>query len=253
MKCEINLGAGFVLGAIAVILFQIFRKPTDPGGVHHVDFEFEFPDNLSKIKTGVNTFMAEIKEGQILKFKVKPKTRRGNPAAIEPGSAVCTSTDDSVVSIVRDPADPDNELAYQAEGLDGSENETVAVEFRADGKRGEGERQIVIAGALTCTQGDAVTGDIEFGTPEDVPDEPTDPGEPPAEPPTEPLPGEPPAEPATGNPSEGAGGPDASGTTDPSASNQPADQGGKVMTVQEGGADTAARNADAESRQSDSA
>jgi hypothetical protein len=275
MKCEINLGAGFVLGAITVILFSIFRKPTDPAGVDHVDFEFDFPDSLTKIKTGDFSFMAELKEGQSMNAKVNPKTRAGRPAAIEPGSATWSSSDESVVSVTQD---PDDELKAKIEGVDGSENESVVVEFRADGKRGEGERPIVISGAVTCTQGDAVTGDMEFETPVDVEGEAAgggsngggesqtigsgDVGDA-----SEVLGGSNPADGGLSsgaggtanqgvdeNPSAGAGaGEGASGTTAPSESDQPADQGGTVPTVQEAAADTAERNSDSIARQSDTA
>lgn len=140
-----------------------------------------------KIK-GVITDM-ELKEGYKVTATIAPTTAAGHPAAIEPGSGRWSTTDESVVSVT---PNPDNELEATFESLDGSTNESVATEFRADGIRGEGVKEIVITGSITATQGDAVTGEMVFGTPEpvtpataDVPAEP-----PPADVPAEPAPTE---------------------------------------------------------------
>lgn len=129
----------------------------------------------------------ELKEGQRVVLTANPKTARGNVAGVEPGSVRWTSTDESVVSVTPDPA---NELSATVEGVDGSANETVAIEFRADGKRGEGVREIVGNLAVTCTQGDAAVVELQAGEIVDAdegepnavgpiePGEPAEPGEP---------------------------------------------------------------------------
>jgi hypothetical protein len=108
----------------------------------------------------------ELQEGQSAQLNVNLKTRRGHAAAIEPGSGRWTSTDESVVTVT---ADPNDETRATIEGVDGSENESVVIEFRADGKRGDGVREIVATLAVTCTQGDAVVAEINAGEPVDSP------------------------------------------------------------------------------------
>lgn len=106
----------------------------------------------------------ELKEGYKAVVLATPKTRNGNAAAIEPGSARWSSSDPSVVSIEQDPT---NELGATMRGIDGSANESVVIELRADGDRGEGIKEIVGTLAVVCTQGDAATFDLEVHSIED--------------------------------------------------------------------------------------
>lgn len=154
--------------------------------------------------------MFELKEGQKAEITVTPRTRHGNVAAIEPGSARFTSSDESVVSVEQDPAD---ELKATIRGLDGSANEPVVIAFKADGDRSEGVKEIVGSASVICTQGDALTFDLEIspavddegaGAPQPEPT-PAEPGEGGSGEPT-------PAEPA---PAEGSGDPVEPGTTEP--------------------------------------
>lgn len=262
MKSEINLGVGFVLGAMTVILFSIFRKDGNRPGRILGDFQFVDPDSQIKITT-TGVFKMELKEGQKVRVKAQNfRTRRGNAATIEAGSGRWTSSDESVVSATPDPND---ETQCDFEGLDGSGNESIVAEFRADGRPGEGVKEIVMSGAITCTQGDAAVGDLEFGEPVDVEtggatngggeSQTIGAGE--VGDASEVLGGG--ASSGAGgeanqgvesNPSAGSGAGQASGTTAPSESDQPADQGGAIPTIQEAGSDTAERNADSD-RQSD--
>lgn len=108
--------------------------------------------------------MIEIREGQVGTGQIGLKTAGGHTAAIEPGSATITSSDDSVVSVFLDPND---ETKFHYKGLDGSANESVVVEWRADGKRGEGVRDVVAAGTIICSQGDVVAAEMTFNPPTD--------------------------------------------------------------------------------------
>jgi hypothetical protein len=153
--------------------------PRPPGVVAF--FDLADNDNLSiegKIKT------MQLKEGQRVKVAVALLTARGNLAKYEDGSASFTSSDPSVASVEQNPANP---LEATIRGLDGSNNESVLIEFRADGKPGEGVRDIVATLPVTVTQGDAFVADVRTGTVEDDTDfgdpaaggaEPTPPADP---------------------------------------------------------------------------
>lgn len=142
-----------------------------------VIYRLELSDKI--IITG-DIKMVELREGQKVKGRVKFLTAGGNPAAYEPGSVSATSSDDSVASVTFN--ELENEVEIEVEGLDGSANESVTIEVRADGKRGEGVREVVAAGTVIVTQGDAVTASIEFETPFDptaateAPEVPAEPG-----------------------------------------------------------------------------
>lgn len=121
-------------------------------------FKIELPENLNIF--GVEKM--ELKEGQKSRLTVELKTRRGNPASIEPGSVLWTSSDETVCSVT---PDAENELSATVEGLDGSENESVVIEFRADADKSENVREIVGTLPVTVTQGDAMTVEISAGEP----------------------------------------------------------------------------------------
>jgi hypothetical protein len=165
----IAFAAGIVIG---YHLRDVLDNEDQGPGELDIIFEAEFENH--KIK-GVIKEM-ELREGfkQLLKAG-NARTRRGNPAALEPGSVTWTSTDESIVSVT---PDPENELQAWAEGLDGSENGTVAVEVRADGRPGEGVREVIGNVAITCTQGDAAIFDVApEGEPVEVETPPAEGGE----------------------------------------------------------------------------
>jgi hypothetical protein len=207
------LASAFLVG------FEVLTNPK--GGPNHrrrwndrVEFVSIEVEGL-KIKGDI--FAMELREGQKANVTVKPLTARGHAGAIETGSARWSTSDESVISVT---ADPSNELAATIEGLDGSQNESVVVEFRADGKRGEEVKEVVGTVDVVCTQGDATVVNLEVGTPSDAAsdaggaDTSAEPGNPPAETPpadtgTEPATGpadtgtEPAAEPGTADDGSG--------------------------------------------------
>lgn len=143
----------------------------------------------------------ELKEGQKVRVRFGGfKTKGGHTANIQPGSARITSSDDSVVKVETDPND---ETAATCRGLDGSANEAVTIEFRADGDPGQGVKEVIIAGTIICTQGDVATGEAEFGEPteDDGQAEPQPPPTP-TEPTGTPAAGEVPANPGEVNPGD---------------------------------------------------
>lgn len=115
-----------------------------------------------QIKGVIN--MIELKEGQKAALVVGLKTKHGHAAGIEPGSARFISSDESIVSVEQDAED---ELKAVVRGLDGSSNGTATVEFRADGIRGEGEKEIVGVVTVVVTQGDASVVELVPGPVED--------------------------------------------------------------------------------------
>lgn len=112
-----------------------------------------------------NITKMELKEGQTVKVSVGNfKTKRGHDASIETASGEWVSSDDAIASVEEN---ADNELEATVTGVDGSNNASVVIEFRADGDPAGGTKAVVISGAVTVTQGDVATGDLTFGTPED--------------------------------------------------------------------------------------
>lgn len=152
---------------------------------------------FNSIETPENQFVGDIhymqiKEGQRFSVSVALKTARGHAAAIEPGTARFISSDESVVSVTPDPS---SELKATVEGLDGSNNDSVVIEFRADGKVGEGVREVIATLDVTCTQGDATVVELVAGPVFDADDATAI--EPPAETPADPAPVDPAGVPAT--------------------------------------------------------
>lgn len=113
--------------------------------------------------------MFELKEGQKVTVTVEPKTAHGHAGGIQAGSGRWSSSDESVVSVEVDPA---NDLSATIHGLDGSHNESVVLEFRADADAGEGVREVVGVASVVCTAGDATTFGLAFGTAVDEADNP---------------------------------------------------------------------------------
>lgn len=104
-------------------------------------------------------FMSEIKEGEKKHLKVVLKTAAGHPAKYQEGSAIWTSSDDSVVSVT---PDPENELRAEIEGLDGTNNESVVITFSVDGDPDADEtRDLIGTKSYVCTQGEAEIVELE--------------------------------------------------------------------------------------------
>jgi hypothetical protein len=151
MKKYIRLMLEFLLS------FVMIKRPAKPPEKIYICFSSVLlPENLIE----GDIYLMQLKEGQTVPITVSPKTKRGNPAGVEPGSATFESSDPSVVSVTQDPGNP---LKATLEALDGSNNESVVITFRADGKVGDGVRPIVGTLDVVATQGDAVVVEIQTG------------------------------------------------------------------------------------------
>lgn len=116
--------------------------------------------------------MAELREGQQLSATVTLKTKSGNPAAYEVGSAVWTSSDPTVATAT---VDPTNELMANIVGVNGAANTPVLVTFTADGDPDAGPdqvRPVVATLDIVVTQGEAFVAEITAGPATDVPPTP---------------------------------------------------------------------------------
>lgn len=165
MKEKYRFNIFYLLGrAIGFILVGL-ESLNDPGDKCRPDCEGLLRIESQTFNVEGRNLQMELKEGYKVSAEAKPKTAAGHDAKIEPGSGRWTSSDESVVKATQDPT---NELKAEFETIDGSANESVLVEFRADGIAGEGEKDVVISGSITATQGDAATGEMVFGTPEPV-------------------------------------------------------------------------------------
>lgn len=169
----------------------------------------------------------ELREGFHIDVTIKPKTAHNHPAAIQPGSVQLSSTNPAVIGIGPNPDFPDDPLKLRVSGLDGSNNESAGVEWRADGDTGEGVRPVIWTESVVCTQGNAVVADAEVGEPvEDMPE--TQPDNVPAETPADNAGGGV-AEPAgDGGGSEGTGNGDVATADEPIAGHDPENPGNPV-------------------------
>jgi hypothetical protein len=114
--------------------------------------------------------MAELREGQQVTVTASPKTKKGKPATYEKGSASWETSDDAIATVE---ANPDNELEAIVKGVDGSDNESVVITFKADGDPDEDERPIIGTLDVTVTQGEATVFELSAGTASDTPEETT--------------------------------------------------------------------------------
>lgn len=111
--------------------------------------------------------MAELREGQQLVATVTLKTKAGNPAAYQTGTAVWTSSDPTVATAT---VDPTNELSATIVGVNGAANTPVLVTFTADGDPDADQtRDVVGTLDIVVTQGEAFVAEVAAGTPTDVP------------------------------------------------------------------------------------
>lgn len=184
---------GLALGlGLGWFIFQRRNPPQDTIELTISEFQ---TDNFT-VKGEIESM--ELKEGKKAVLVLKPKTKAGHTAAIQAGSVRVNSSNPAVVSVETDPT---NELAIICRGLDGSANESVVVEVRADADRGEGVREIIATKSIVCTTGDAFVVEFEEVSIDDD-DDAQGPFDQP--PPTEP---EAPAEPTGDTPSDPSGEP----------------------------------------------
>lgn len=201
---------------------------------------FDLADNENLTIEGEIITM-QLKEGQRVRIAVALKTRRGNLAKFQDGSASFVSSDPSVATVTQNPNNP---LEATVEGVDGSENESVLIEFRADGDPGEGVRDIIATLPVTVTQGDAFVAEIGVDPVEDsdgsdpystLPPagEPGGPivGNPAAEEPDVPAGGEPTPPETPGGPIEPADPTVPGGPAEPTTGNEPTPATGDAPTT----------------------
>lgn len=110
--------------------------------------------------------MAELREGQQFTVTAILKTADGHPASYEKGSAKWESSDESVATVE---VNPDNELESTVKGVDGSNNGSAVITFRADGDPDADQtRDLVATLDVVVTQGEAVVSELSAGTPSDI-------------------------------------------------------------------------------------
>lgn len=159
-----------IFGAFVFLLYLVFDIPDIWKDECKTNNQLQF--SLEGIKIKGDNLMAELREGQRIPVEAVLRTTAGNEATYQQDTARWSTTDESVARV---DVNPDNPLKGYVVGVDGSENETVGVEFRCDGDPDEGETEvfeIVLSGVVTVTQGGARVGEISFGTAEDIEETP---------------------------------------------------------------------------------
>jgi hypothetical protein len=112
-------------------------------------------------------FDMNLREGQQVKLTAALRTKAGHVATYEPGSATWESSDPSVATVT---VDPDSELSANVIGVDGSNNGSVVITFRADGDPDADQvRDLVGTLDVVVTQGEAVVVELSAGVASDVP------------------------------------------------------------------------------------
>lgn len=151
------------LKTLVSIICQILDCCPNPENANQANAFFSVI-NLPENKIEGDIKKMQLREGQKVTATVDLKTARGNQASYEKGSASWESSDESVVSVEQN---PENELEATIRGLDGDENGSVVITFRADGDDTESEKQIVATLDVVCTQGKAVVASVTTGAAED--------------------------------------------------------------------------------------
>lgn len=109
----------------------------------------------------------ELREGQQSVVTANLKTAAGHPAAYQDGTATFESSDPTIATVEQDSANP---LQATVKGVDGSNNGSVVITFRADGDPdADQERDLVATLDVVVTQGEAVVADLEAGPASDIP------------------------------------------------------------------------------------
>lgn len=131
----------------------------------------EVHGNGLKIEGDINKM--ELREGQQVTITAELRTRSGNPATYEAGSIGWESSDESIATVE---VNPENELQAIVKGVDGSENGSAVVTFRADGDPDADEtRNLVGTLDVVVTQGEAVVVSLATGPVSDIEDIETEP------------------------------------------------------------------------------
>ncbi len=166
IKAIVSFVESFIKSAFALIdaLLSDTTGSVPPEAAAFYFKSIYFPQTGIKI-SGVLE-MAELKEGQFFTAEVALRTRGGHTAAYQTGSGVWTSSDETVATVE---VDSTSELKATITGVDGENNGSAMIEFRADGDPGEGAMDVIATLAVTVTQGNAVVAEITVGDAQDVP------------------------------------------------------------------------------------
>jgi hypothetical protein len=108
-----------------------------------------------------------LQEGQRVHATVKPLSKHNNPAKVEPGSVSWQTSDPTVATVEQDATDELSAVITRR-----GEGEAL-ITIKADGDLGEGVNPITGVGTVSCPAPGAASFSIEFGVPEDVPEEST--------------------------------------------------------------------------------
>lgn len=145
----------YVIRAVVDVLLRIcnhFRPP--------VFLQFVFENQITIKSTNI---MARITNLQTVTVELKPKNRKGGEAAVQAGSVVWASSDESVATIA---ADPENELkaTVTSVGLG-----VTQITVSADADLDENEtRTIEGSAALEVVAAEAETFELQFDEPVDA-------------------------------------------------------------------------------------
>lgn len=108
----------------------------------------------------------ELREGQQVTVSAELKTKGGNPAAYDEGTASWESSDESIATVE---VNPENELEATVKGVDGSDNGSAVITFRVDGDPDEDEnREIIGTLDVVVTQGEATVVELKTGAVSDT-------------------------------------------------------------------------------------
>jgi len=127
---------------------------------------------FNQVRIGGLTFtgeitMAELREGQQFDVTAKLTTASGHAAAYQQGTATFESSDPSIASVEQSADDP---LTATVKGVDGSNNGSAVITFRADGDPDADQtRDLVATLDVVVTQGEAVVAELEAGPASDTP------------------------------------------------------------------------------------
>jgi hypothetical protein len=108
--------------------------------------------------------MIQLQETQRVPYDIVFKTKKGNPATVEPGSVRVTVTDEAVAVLEPNPA---NELkGFLVAKAPGA----AQMHATADADLGDGVKTVTLTADIAVTAGEAVGGEIVFGPPEEQPE-----------------------------------------------------------------------------------
>jgi hypothetical protein len=108
--------------------------------------------------TGV-PHMTNMSDSQQVSGTIQPIDKKGQPAPVQPGTSVFTSSDEAVVTVTADPA---NELGVTVKAVAAG---SAQVRWAGDADLGDGVVTITAAEDFTISGGQAVGAGFTFGQP----------------------------------------------------------------------------------------